>query len=86
MAEFRSTVAFRRQAPLLMAFLAAVLSQYCPQHCCCHGALAFANMGHGIAHEVDPAALPGGMEDPGYRSFQTFVGVGNDQFQPRKPR
>ena len=42
-------------------------------------ALRFAGIGHGIAHEVDAAALPGGAEYLGDGCLQSFMRIGDDQ-------
>ena len=62
-----------------MAFGTAVLGEDRAQQRRYHGALAFADVGHGITHEMHTAALPGRIEDLGYSCFQAFVGVGDDQ-------
>src|SRR5262245_17026756 len=36
-------------------------------------------MGREVAHEVDAAALPGGMRHLGDRGLQPFVGIGDDE-------
>ena len=40
---------------------------------------ALAGMGQGVAHEVDAAALPGGVEHLGDGGLDAFVGVGDHQ-------
>ncbi len=62
-----------------MAFGTTVLCEDRAQQGRHHGALAFANVGHGIAHEMHTAALPSRIEDLGNGRFQAFVGVGDDQ-------
>lgn len=42
-------------------------------------AAALAGVGENVAHEVDPAALPGRAEHLGDGGLQAFVGVGDDQ-------
>ena len=39
-------------------------------------------MGQGIALEVDATALPGGAENLGDRSLDTFVGIADDELHP----
>ena len=53
------------QTPLLMTFGTTVPGKDRAQQRRYHGALAFADMGHGVAHEVHATALPGCMEDLG---------------------
>ena len=45
-----------------------------------HPPTVLAGMGQGVAGEVHPAALPGGMEQLGDGRLEAIVGVGNDQF------
>lgn len=67
------------QTPLLVAFGTTVLCEDRAQQGRHHGALTFANVGHGIAHEMHTAALPGRIEDLGSGRLQAFVSVGDDQ-------
>jgi hypothetical protein len=41
--------------------------------------LALAGVGHGVAHEVNPAPLPCGADYFADRCLQSFMGVGDDQ-------
>src|SRR3546814_7204438 len=41
--------------------------------------LALGHIGQGIAHEVHPAALPGGAHDAGDRALEALVSIGDDQ-------
>jgi hypothetical protein len=36
-------------------------------------------MGEHVAHEVDPAALPGGVQDLGYGGLQALMGIRDDE-------
>src|SRR5271154_5587963 len=40
---------------------------------------ALAGMGEGVAHGVNPAALPGGVDQLGDRRLDALVGIGDDQ-------
>ena len=40
---------------------------------------ALSGMGQGIAHEVDPAALPGGGEHLRYGGLDAFMGIGDGE-------
>jgi hypothetical protein len=44
-----------------------------------HAPPALAGMGERVAHEVHPAALPGGSKHAGNGRFDTLVGIGDDQ-------
>ncbi|MNE63416.1 hypothetical protein D3C80_1587640 [compost metagenome] len=67
------------QPPLLMALGTAVLGEDRAQQRRYHGALTFADVGHGIAHEMHTAALPGRVQYLGNSRLEPFVGVGDDQ-------
>ncbi|SDT04729.1 hypothetical protein SAMN05216598_3756 [Pseudomonas asplenii] len=67
------------QPPLLMTFCAVVLGEDRAQQCRHHRSLAFTDMSHGIAYEVDSAALPRRMEDLGYGGLKPFMGIGDHQ-------
>src|SRR3989344_5544517 len=43
--------------------------------------LALGHIGQGIAHEVHPAALPGGAHDAGDRALEALVSIGDDQLR-----
>ena len=45
-----------------------------------HAPALLAGMGEEVAHEVDPAPLPGGVEDPGGAGLEAFVVIGDHQF------
>ena len=49
-----------------------------------HAATALAGMGQRIAHEMNPASLPSGVQDFGDGSLQAFMGVGDHQLDPRR--
>jgi hypothetical protein len=46
--------------------------------------LALGHIGQGIAHEVHPAALPGGAHDAGDRALEALVSIGDDQLHAGK--
>ena len=66
------------QSPLLVTFGTVVLGEDRTQQCCHHGAQALADMGHGVAHEVDAAALPGSMEDLEHSGLEAFEAVSDN--------
>src|SRR3546814_19064574 len=41
--------------------------------------LALGHIGQGIAHEVHPAALPGGAHDAGDRALEALVSIGRSE-------
>src|SRR5512147_1461993 len=47
-----------------------------------HAATALAGMGQRIAHEMNPASLPSGVQDFGDGGLQAFMGVGDHQLDP----
>lgn len=61
------------QAPLPMAFGTAVLGEDRAQQRRHHSALTFADMSHGVAHEVHATALPSRIEYLGNSGLQAFV-------------
>lgn len=67
------------QTPLLVAFSAAILSKNHAQKRRHHGALALANLRHGVTHEMHAAALSGRVEDLGSSGLEPFMGVRYDQ-------
>ena len=43
------------------------------------------DVGEGVSHEVNAAALPGGAEHLGRRRLEALVGVGDDQLDAPEP-
>lgn len=76
----------RSATPLLMSFNATGLSEAYAQQRRYHAALAFADVGHRVAHEMHPAALPSHLEDLGDRRLDAFMTVRYPQLYSRKPR
>ena len=50
-----------------------------------HGALPPGDMGQGVPHEVDPAALPGGAEHLGGGRLEPLTGIRDDQLDATQP-
>src|SRR5439155_25782601 len=50
-----------------------------------YASAAAAGMGEHVAHEVDTAALPGGVEHLGDRGLDAFVGVRDHQLDAAQP-
>lgn len=69
-----------------MAFGTAVLGEDRVQQGRHHGALTFADEGHGIAHEMHTAALPGRVEYLGNSRLEPSWASEMTSFTPRKPR
>ena len=66
-------------APLGDGGLVVFLDEGGADHGGNHLALALGDVGERVSHEVNAAALPGGVQDLGGRRLEAFVGVGNDQ-------
>ena len=65
--------------PGMMGGIGVGLEEGLPQRGGDHGVLAFRHMGQGVAHPMDPAALPGGAEHAGDRLLEALVGIGDHQ-------
>ena len=65
------------RAPLRMGGLGTVLGEDGGDGGADHAALGLVGMRQGVAHEVHPAALPGGLEYLGRCGLQPEVGVGS---------
>jgi len=74
------------EAPLPFGRLGVVLSEGGGDEGGDDAATLAAGMGEHIAHEVDPATLPGRAEHLGDRRLDAFVSIGDDQLDPCRPR
>src|SRR5579859_8239801 len=52
---------------------------------CDDGVLGFGDIGEGIPHEMDAAALPGGAQDTRDGRLQALMGIGDDQLHSLQP-
>ena len=66
-------------APLLACRRGVVLGERGGDEGGDDAAAALAGMGEGIAHEVDPAALPGRVQHLGDRGLDALMGVGDHE-------
>ena len=79
--EFREPLAqgVRDLAPLVDGGLVVFLDEGGAHRGGDHEALSLGDMGQGVPHEVDPAALPGSAEHLGGGRLEALVGIRDDQ-------
>src|SRR5512132_2902238 len=75
----------RDVAPLRLGGAGVVLGEGGSDERRHHAPAALAGMGEPVAHEVHPAALPGGAEHAGDRGLDALVRIRDDELDPDEP-